>query len=77
MLASCALHNFLIRNRISKNLYLSEIIDNLDNNDKFHFEIVNFKMQSSNAYSLSSKMIREEFTNFFSKVGAVNWQWNL
>ena len=77
VLASCALHNSLIRNRISQNIYLSEIIDTLQNNNNLHFANVHFKLQSSNINSSSFKINREEFTNVCSKKKAVIWLWNL
>ena len=30
---------------------------------------------SSNNYSENAKKIREEFTDYFNKEGAVEWQW--
>ena len=37
----------------------------------------NYHPQCSNNYSTEARAIREEYMDFFSKEGAVSWQWRL
>jgi len=69
----CCLHNFLLRNTIVANNYITQDQTVTDNNTTTG--LASMSKQGSNRYAADAGIIRDKFCQFFNSAeGSVSWQ---